>query len=319
MSNQSRKWLITQNSTELCYKELFEEAKNMKALIYMIGGNEIGENGTFHTHIFIVFKNPKRFETIKNAFPKAHIDSCRGTNQDNKDYILKQGKHTDKSETRVPDSIMEFGDMPVDEQGKRNDLEVLYKAIKDGLTNYEIIEEYPFYMFNIDKIERVRQTLKEEEYKNHFRDLEVTYIWGTSGSGKTRHVMERYGYSNVYRVTDYKNPWDSYKGQDVIIFEEFRSSLKLSEMLNYLDGYPLELPCRYSNKIACYTRVYIITNIDITEQYETLQWEQPETYKALLRRIHDVMIFKSDEEIDIKLLNKSKRAEDWGDISFIKQ
>ncbi len=32
------------------------------------------------------------------------------------------------------------------------------------------------------------------------------------------------------------------KGQDVIVFEEFRSSLKIQDMLNYLDGYPCELP-----------------------------------------------------------------------------
>lgn len=316
MSKQSRKWLITQNSTELVYEELFKTAKELKALIYMIGGNEIGENGTFHTHIFLVFKNPKRFDTIKNAFPKAHIDACRGTNEDNRNYILKEGKHENKADTKVLNSIVEWGDMPVDSQGKRNDLEVLYKAIKDGLTNFEIIEEYPSYMFNIDKIERVRQTLKEEEYKDQYRELEVTYIWGTSGSGKTRHVMEKYGYSNVYRVTDYKNPWDSYKGQDVVVFEEFRSSMKISEMLNYLDGYPLELPCRYSNKIACYTRVYIITNIDLKEQYETLQWEQPETYNAFLRRIHDKMTFVSDEHIDIIKYRTSKREEELGDLFF---
>ena len=79
--------------------------------------------------------------------------------------------------------------------------------------------------------------------------------------------MEKYGYQNVYRVTDYDHPFDSYKGQDVIVFEEFRSSLKIQDMLNYLDGYPCELPCRYNNKLACFTKVYIITNISFNQQY----------------------------------------------------
>ena len=72
----------------------------------------------------------------------------------------------------------------------------------------------------------------------------------------------------------------------MIIFEEFRSSLKIGDMLNYLDGYPLSLPCRFSNKQACYTKVFIISNIPLTAQYNDLQSEQTETWKAFLRRLN---------------------------------
>ena len=146
------------------------------------------------------------------------------------------------------------------------------------------MEQNPAFMLNLDKIERARQVVNEERYKHEFRQLDVTYIYGTTGAGKTRSVMERYGYESVFRVTDYLHPFDNYKGQDVIIFEEFRSSVRIGDMLNFLDGYPLELPCRYSNKVACYTKVYVITNIPLTEQYTQLQREQPETWCALLRR-----------------------------------
>lgn len=72
--------------------------------------------------------------------------------------------------------------------------------------------------------------------------MRVEYVCGVTGAGKTRGVMEKYGYDKVFRVTDYLHPWDSYKGQDVVVFEEFKSSLRIQDMLNYLDGYPLELP-----------------------------------------------------------------------------
>lgn len=101
--------------------------------------------------------------------------------------------------------------------------------------------------------------------------------------------MEQFGYSNVYRVTDYLHPFDGYKGQDVIIFEEFRTSFPISDMLNYLDGYPLELPCRYNNKYACFTKVYMITNIPLSQQYKTVQHESPQTWCAFLRRIGQVV------------------------------
>lgn len=84
------------------------------------------------------------------------------------------------------------------------------------------------------------------------------------------------------------HPWDSYHGQDVVVFEEFRSSQRIGDMLNYLDGYPLELPCRYNNKYACYTQVYIISNIPISQQYTQLQIDSLESYYAFLRRINSV-------------------------------
>ena len=91
---------------------------------------------------------------------------------------------------------------------------------------------------------------------------------GVTGKGKTRTVMEKFGYENVHRVIDYKHPFDDYKQQDVIIFEEFRNSLPIEQMLNFLDGYPVNLPCRYCNKVACYHKVFIITNWTLEEEYK---------------------------------------------------
>lgn len=103
-----------------------------------------------------------------------------------------------------------------------------------------------------------------------------------------RSVMDDYGYSNVYRVTDYLHPFDSYDCEDVIIFEEFRSNLSLGSMLNYLDCYPVKLPARYSNKQACYTKVFIISNWELDRQYEDLRKNDAESYNAFLRRINYV-------------------------------
>ncbi|MCL1901893.1 MAG: RNA helicase domain-containing protein [Firmicutes bacterium] len=104
--------------------------------------------------------------------------------------------------------------------------------------------------------------------------------------------MEKYGYENVFRITNYeRGMFDAYKGQDVIIFEEFRSSLKVEEMLNLLDGYPLQLPCRFQDKVACYTKAYLITNIQFNEQYKNIQLEQPKTWEAFKRRVHKIIDF----------------------------
>ena len=297
--SRSRKWLITINNPlehGFTHERIREELSELKSLVYWCLCDEIGENETYHSHLYVAFSNAVRFSTLKNKFPIAHFDFVQGTSQQNRDYIRKEGKWAKdkKKETNHQETFEEYGEMPIERQGARNDLADLYDQIKSGKTNAEIIQSNPEFLFNIDKIERARQTIREDKYKNTFRDLEVTYIFGLTGTGKTRSVMEQYGYENVFRITDYDHPFDSYKGQDVIIFEEFRSSLKIHDMLNYLDGYPLELPCRYANKIACYTKVYIITNIDLEEQYTSVQHDRNKTWQAFLRRIKTVKIYSKE-------------------------
>lgn len=68
----------------------------------------------------------------------------------------------------------------------------------------EIVSQNQDYLLILDKIDRARTTILTEKYKETVRlDLEVVYISGATGTGKTRGVLEKHGYSNVFRVTDY--------------------------------------------------------------------------------------------------------------------
>lgn len=321
---QSRKWLLTINNPEkfgFNHDNIRASLSTIKNLDYWCMCDEVGKNNTYHTHLYLYRKNPMRFSFIKKKFPIAHIDYCKGTSEDNRNYIRKEGKYkgTKKEETNLAGTFEEYGVMPLERQGQRNDLIDLYDMIKGGLSNFEILESNPEYMLQIDKIEYCRQIIREEKYKNIFRQMNVEYWSGKTGKGKTRTVMERYGYENVYRITDYLHPFDGYKGQDVIIFEEFRSSFKIQDMLNFLDGYPLDLPCRYNNKVACFTRVYILSNISLHEQYRDIQREYEETWLAFLRRINAIKIFddkglKEYQNIDEYLHNW--RYSDFEEIPF---
>jgi len=300
---QSRKWQITINNPHekgFTHEVIKVKLSEFKSLVYWCMADEIGENGTYHTHVYMALSSATRFSTVKNKFEGAHFEMARGTSQQNKDYVFKEGKweKDKKKETNLIDTHEEYGEMPVERQGQRNDLHDLYDMIKGGMSNFEIIEMDPSYMLRLDSIEKVRQIIKEEKFKNTFRKMEVIYIFGPTGTGKTRAIMEENGYKNVFRITDYNHPFDSYKGQDVVIFEEFRSSLKIQDMLNYLDGYPLELPCRYTNKIACFTKVFIITNINLNKQYEQVQNDFPETWNAFLRRINAIFEFTNKSIIN---------------------
>lgn len=270
-----------------------------KTNIYFCLADEKGER--YHTHIFIVFSSRVRFSMIKRHFPEAHIEKCRGNVSENVSYVKKSGKwelDESKQEKKIEGTFEEYGTQPPDSKGKRSDMSELYRMIQDNMTNAEILAVNQDYIMQIDRLDKVRTTILMERFKETVRlDLEVIYVYGKTGTGKTRRVLEENGYVNVYRVTDYNHPFDSYTAQQAICFDEFRSSLKLKEMLLYCDIYPIELPSRYSNKFACFNKVYIVSNWELEKQYSELQREDKESWQAFLRRIHKVIYYKDINEI----------------------
>lgn len=54
------------------------------------------------------------------------------------------------------------------------------------------------------------------------------------------------------------------------------------------------MPCRYFNRQACYTKVFIITNIAPDEQYLGID---PESRNAFFRRIHVVKEYGANGRI----------------------
>lgn len=264
--------------------------ESLPRCLYWCMADEIGENGTPHTHVYFACQNAVTFTSIQKRFYGAHIEAAKGSHQQNRDYIRKEGTQANeaKSDTSVPGTFEESGPLPEETDQRLQVSEAIYAMVKDGASNAEILEEFPAAMNRLQHIEATRQTLLAEKFKNEFRKLEVHYIWGKTRTGKTRYVMDKYGYENVCRITSYQHPFDSYKGQSVILFDEFRSSLPLTEMLKYLEGYPVMLPCRYADKVACFTQVYIISNIPLSEQYRNIQTEEPESWHAFKARFTEV-------------------------------
>lgn len=303
---QARKWQLTINNPQdkgLEHDAIKKALEQFKSCVYWCMSDEVGlDTHTPHTHLFFCLKTPGKFSTVKKRFPDAHIEAARGTVQENRAYVGKSGKWSEdeKSDTSIPGTFEESGEPPEEPgQGARTDIAVIYQQIEDGLSNAEIMAANPDAAMHIGKMDKIRQDILEARYREQWRDLEVTYIFGPTATGKTRGVMEQHGYGSVYRVTDYNHPFDRYAQEPVLCLDEFRSSLLIGDMLDYLDGYPLALPARYANRQACFEKVYIISNIDLTEQYPNVQTNEPPTWEAFLRRIHRVIEYrKAGEPID---------------------
>ena len=241
----------------------------------------------------------------------AHIEQAYGSVLQNRAYIEKSGVWVDseKASTSVENSFFEYG-VPDEKADSIPKMSRLIENIRAGKKTSEIIDDTPNYAFRIRDIDILRQTLMSEKYTTENRDLNVTYLYGKTGAGKTRSIYQAHDPRGICRITNYRTgrgiSFDGYHGQDVLVFEEFNSQIPIEDMLNYLDVYPIFLPARYNDKTACFTQAYITSNLTLFSQYKDVQIYRPETWQAFLRRIHTVVEYHHDGSITTKILNERK-------------
>lgn len=252
---------------------------------------EIGKKTNMpHWHYLVQNDEKKvRFETLKKLNNYAHIEAYRAGTPINSlfEYLGKDGEIYGDDEA----AFKVFPEMKYQhiDRGCRTDWLKVRELLENGSDICDVLVLYPHLSLNVGALEKLRSNYLAKIWSKKLRkELEVTYISGEAGCGKSRFVLEKYGLDKVYRVTDYKHPFDGYNGQDVIVFEEFRNSLPFEQMLNFLDIYPCELPSRYANKVACYTKVYILSNWAYEQQYENIRTNHTDSIGAWDRRITSI-------------------------------
>lgn len=283
-----RRWFVTINNEEMTDDEFMEYCKDLEHVKYFAFQREKGhEKATEHIHLFVIFNINKRFSTIKTYFPRGDIEPVKGTNAQARDYATK-------SDTRVSGPF-EYGEF-VEERG-RSDIKDLFDLIKGGATNDELMNLCPAnYLRYKNTIETIRQdAIYEKMITQGVRGVEVVYVYGPPGTGKTSSIYKKYKTTEFYRVTDYKKgPFDRYAGEEIIVFDEYASQLPFDLFLNCLDSYVVQLPCRFSNKVSCWKKVYVISNIPWQKLYPQIHDEEPERFKALERRLNVVLYFSKE-------------------------
>lgn len=303
-SKQARKFILVINNPNVCgltHPVIMDQMGQLSTVSYFCMADEIATTGTYHTHVFLYSNSPIQFSTVKNAFPVAHIETAYGSAQDNRNYILKGGKwaETEKAETSVEGTFEEYGVMPTEKQQKAPMMVLIMDRVKAGASTAEIIQEFPSMAFKSNDIDVMRQTLLSDRYMQENRDVRVTFLYGATGTGKTRGIYERHAVSDVCRITSYKQGggayFDAYRGQPVLVLEEFQGQIPITELLTMLDIYPLMLPARYADRVACYTQVYITSNKSLPEIYgRGFIISEHSTWMALLRRITEIVEYRED-------------------------
>jgi len=148
---------------------------------------------------------------------------------------------------------------------------------------------------SLPRIKQLRQELLDERYSKEVRDVHVIFMYGPTRQGKSTSLRRIYNlgagldYCKVGKAT-HTGKFDKYNGHDIIVFDEFKGKIELTEMNEYLEGEPLHLPARNYDRVACYTKVFIMSNYSLAELYvkEREKGEKP-SYDAFVARINEII------------------------------
>ena len=178
------------------------------------------------------------------------------------------------------------------EKGKiQTRIEEITELIIDGVirefnyTQYITPFEFQLYKSQIEKAYEFRRDM----LYNGNRDLEVIFITGNSGLGKTvlaKTIASQKGYSYFVSGSD-NDPLDGYKGQDCLILDDIRgSSMKFSNFIKMIDNNTdSKVQSRFHNKSLTECKLVIITSIhNMEEFYKNIFSEQDEPLVQFRRR-----------------------------------
>jgi hypothetical protein len=156
-------------------------------------------------------------------------------------------------------------------EAKKKCAEVNLRAVTTGEYNLQVI--------------RCCQTMLK--YHERVRDFkpEVVWIYGDSGSGKTRYVAEKCAEEDTYWKNSTKW-WGGYDAHEVTVMDNFRASdMKMNELLKLIDRYPHCVKVKGGSRQMLSKKFYI-TSIKHPKDVYNLPEEQ---ISQLLRRIDRIL------------------------------
>lgn len=275
--NRTRGWCFT------IWEDEFDMGiKLLKTADYAIWGSETcPTTNKQHLQAYGYWTNKISFNTLKKWVTKTHITVAKGTSEQNRAYCSKDGNFT------------EIGTMP--KQGRRTDIAEFRDAILAGMTEEELIMEFPNEMARFDRFyQRCRNIVLKKEAKL-MNEVEVVVIEGKPGIGKTKYVYDSENIDDVYKLetgdgSDKSLFWDGYNGEPVILIDDFNDNFKIDYMLRLLDRYPMKLNIKggYTWKTA--KRIYITCNTPVKNWYP---YESNDHREGIFRRITKIHQVKS--------------------------
>lgn len=263
----SRNYQLTLNEVQR-FEPLKKYLLSFKNMGYIIACKEEAPlTGHEHIHIYVQFTKPQRLSIKKTE--GAHIEKCKGTPEQNVEYIKKGGN-----------IILEEGVL-------RTNVDTRFKTIREvEKMTTDQRKDLPIQYYNIvNKINSLENTVLKasEAYKN----ITVIYYWGKSGVGKTRTALQyiKEYLNDEYNEVKYENGfWLGVSNKvEVALYDDFRDShMKPSEFINFIDYNVHNLNIKGGYIKNTYKHIFITS---IQSPYDIYK-NTPEEYKEQwLRRM----------------------------------
>lgn len=102
---------------------------------------------------------------------------------------------------------------------------------------------------------------------------------------------------DTYVVSDYTHPWDSYCAEKTVVLTEYVGQFPWFEIRRLLSGNYCTLPARFSDAVACYTNIIIISPLRFAEMCKCGKGYNPNiliSYFTHSRRYLDLADFGTD-------------------------
>lgn len=251
---------------------------------------ERGTNLTLHLQGYLELENSQYLSFLKrNVSLRGHYEVRKGTQTQAIAYCMK--------EEGRQGGPFELGTKQLSRQGERMDIASFRDAIRDGVRRDELWSDFPIEMA---KYPRMYNDVKSTCRPHRGWDLSVSLLYGKTGRGKTRLVYDDWQHDKEFFRWSVPNTtvwFDGYDGHQLVLLDDFAgksSKMSLVMLLQVLDRYPIMLPVKGSFVWWCPRQIAITTNIHPKDWYNYNGRE--EQYRALSRRIHQVLTFDVKKE-----------------------
>ncbi len=266
-NGQARRWCFTVHLKNLLVEDMTLKAWEQWArtndwvgVRYMVFQRE--KEGREHIQGYIHCTKVKRRAQINTLLKlkNTHLEMAIGSPSDNRAYCTEPEKRVGGAE------YFEFGDCPGQQGSKLAAVAVTIKT--HGLKR--AIEESPqTYITNGRGMRDLDYFYKRQKCENLDRDVNVSVIIGTPGSGKSywAHHFDR---GNTYVMPDNTTTtWmDSYIGQRTLVIEDFTGKIPFRTLMRMLDNYPLDMQTKGGFAPCQYTEVIVTSNIHPNAWYD---------------------------------------------------
>lgn len=233
---KAKNFQLTLNEVEK-FDELTAYLTSLKSTTYIIACKELAPTtGHEHIHIYCQFSN-----AIKLSLKKccgAHVEYCRGTPQQNVDYIKKDGNIIYEFGTlRRWGGIPKIGEIKKMTTDEINELPANYQRVAKEIKREQ------------DEMETFEKMLDEID-NDALVHPDIIYITGDSGSGKTyqayKFALQMYAKEKIGKITIENNYFAfTNPNAECFVIEEFRpSDCRASLFLQLTDAYGFNAPIK---------------------------------------------------------------------------